>query len=155
MKHLSAADVLDISGKPMVMLGGEYTALRHVSHGIVTEYTWRNAEPVMILFKDSKLATKQGAYLIELKDAHAYANSDGNMSTDLIKHAIEAAAALGFDRNDRFAVRQIMDTILDGLPDLVAMPPAPAELQLREQIGQGNSELTFKADGKTLFEGQV
>lgn len=153
-RNMTAGEVLDISGKPMVMLGGEYTALRHVSKGIVTEYTWRGGEPVMILFKES-VATKQGAFLIELKDAFNYANSNGHMSTDLIKHAIQAAAALGYDPNDKFAVRKIMDTILDGLPDLVAMPPCPEELAKREQVGQGRNEMTLKLDGKTILEGLV
>lgn len=153
-KNMTAGELLDISGKPLVMLGGEFTALRHVSKGIVTEYTWRNGEPVMILFKDSQVA-KQGAFLIELKDAHNYANSDGHMSADLIKHAIAAAAAMGYDAHDKFAVRKIMDTILDGLADLIAMPPAPKELEKREQIGQGRNEMTLKLDGKTIFEALV
>ncbi len=154
VNHLSAQEILDISGKPMVVLGGEFTYMRHVSQGIVTEYTWRNDEPVMILFKDGK-ATRQGAYLIELKDAYRYADSNGHMSADLFKHSIEAAIALGFDRNDRYAVRKIMDTILDGLPDLLSMPPVPVELEKAESIGQGNNELSFKIDGKTMFEGLV
>ena len=155
MNHaaMHATELLDISGRPLVMLGGEYTYQRHVAEGIVTEYTWRNSEPVMILFKDG-LSTRQGCYLIELKDAYRYAESDGNPVRSIMKDARDAAVAMGYDRNDHFAVHKIVNQIVDGLPGLVAMPPVPPELEAKARP-TGNNELTFKLDGKTLFEGSV
>jgi len=153
-KNMTATELLDISGKPMVMLGGEFTVLRHVSKGIVSEYTWRDGEPVMILFKDvdGRSKTRLGAYLIELKDAFHYADSNGNPSRTLFDHAREACAAMGWDRNDKFAIFNVMTVILEGLPDLIKMPPPPAELERRESISQGKHELTLKLDGRTILE---
>lgn len=154
-KQMTAGELLDISGKPMVMLGGEHTVLRHVSRGIVSEFTWRGGEPVMILFKDTGMAGRCGAYLIELKDAFHYADSRGNPSTTLIDHSRAACAAMGWDRNDKFAVFNVMTVILEGLPDLIKMPPPPRELERREQVGGGKNELTLKLDGKTILEALV
>jgi hypothetical protein len=153
MGHMSSKELLDISGKPLVMLGGEYVAIRHVSHGIVTEFTWHDGQPCMYIFKDGRTG-KQGAYRIDLKDTFHYADSRGNPSTMLFTHAIEAAQAIGFDRNDRNAIRVVMDRILDDIPDLVEkMPPCPAELDRREN--EGSSELLVTLNGKSIFEGMI
>lgn len=153
-KQMTSTELLDITGVPLVMLGGEWTHHRHVSHGLVTEYTWRDDEPVMILFKDG-IATRQGAYLVELKDAYHYASSDGMPSPTLFEHSIDAAVALGYDRNDKSAVRKIMDAILDGLPDLLVMPPAPQEMIEAQEAGRSKAEIRLKVDGETVFEGLV
>lgn len=155
MEQMLSGQLMDISGKPMVMLGGEWTYARRRSKGIIVEYTWQKGEPVMILYKDAK-HTRVGAYIIELDDAHNYANSDGNMSVSLMAHAMEAAAAMGFDAHDRYAVRSIMDVILDNLEELITMPPAPAAMEAQEKRQAGTvGELTFKADGRTMFEGAL
>jgi len=142
--------ISDITGKPMVMLGGPFVHLQRVTGDIVSEFKWHDGEPVVILYR-AVPTTKTGAYMIELKDAHLYAASNGMPTPKLFHNAIEACRAIGF-YDDSHAVRRMMDIILDGMPDLIAMPPEPKASEDANRPAADGDELTIKLDGKTIAE---
>lgn len=146
-------DIQDINGRPMVRLGGEFLHKQRVTGDIVSEYTWHHNEPVMILYR-AVPTEKVGAYMIELKDAHHYAQSNGYPTMQLIRHSHEAAKAMGF-QGYGFEVTRIADIILDGLDDLLMMPPEPPESEKANTPEPTGSELVIKVNGETVMEKEV
>lgn len=143
-------NISDISGKPMVMLGGPFVHKHYVKGDICVEFKWHDGEPVMIMYK-AVAQTKVGAYMVEMKDAHKFANPNGHQTAQLQELCQQAHDAMGFHM-DKFAVFRIMDIILDGLGELLKMPPEPmASEESNRPVALGD-ELTVKLDGKTLFE---
>jgi hypothetical protein len=147
-------NILDITGKKMVMLGGEHVWRQRITGDVVSEFKWIDGEPHMILYR-AVPTTKTGAYLIDMNDAHKYADSrSGGPSPTLMQDAIAACKAIGF-YDDKFAVMRVMDIILDGLPDLLAMPPEPKASEIANRPTTGNDEISIKVNGQTVIEAVV
>lgn len=144
--------IMDASGKDMVILGGPHMYKRFVHGDVTTELTWINEEPHMLLYR-SNPGAKQGAFQIDINDAHRYANSrTGGPSPSLRMDCIEAAAAIGFAKHDVHGLFKVMTCILDHIDDLVKMPPEPTSSQLAHRPAQEGDELSIKVDGKTVAE---
>lgn len=138
------------SGRKMVMLGGDFYK-QYKKGDLIVEFKWVDEEPVMILYKRT-LGANSPAYMIEMKDAHQYALSNGEASKSLVcELGMQAANALGC-HNDRATAFRIIDAIVNFLPDLIKMPPAPKEIILADAPSRGEDELTIKVDGKVIAE---
>ena len=138
------------SGKLMVQLGGNYHKQFHTGD-LIIELKWVDEEPVMLIYKQV-LGANSPAAMIEHADAYKYANSDGTASKALICELAEkTAAAIGADHDLHTAYR-IIDAIMNYMPDLLMMPPAPKEIVLADAPTRGEDELTVKIDGKTIAE---
>lgn len=84
----------------------------------------RPDEPCMVLGSKGQ---RRAAWVIPLSVAHIYANSATGAPTEyLVGATIKIAQALGLSP-DKYVCRDIADAILDNLPELLAMPPAPEE----------------------------
>jgi len=145
--------LLHASGKSMVMLGGDVFDQK-VTGDIVHEYKWVDGEPVMLLYK-RVLGANTPAYMIEMKDAHQYALSNGGPTKLLLsKLCFDAAKTLRAE-NDKATLYRLIDIIVEGLDILLKMPPEPKAIEIANRPTTGHDELSMKIDGKTVFEVQV
>lgn len=138
-----------------VVIGGEKAWRKRQLGDLGIAYHWINDEPAMCLFPIRKRIADAGAYIICLSAAHQYVHSDGHPDLDyMIPAAVDAAVTMGFDRNDQFIVRRIIDAICDGMPDLVDMPPQPEDL-VEKAVKETVGELSIQLDGKQIVEQEV
>jgi hypothetical protein len=149
---LKASSLLHASGHNMVMLGG-FVYEQHTTGDIISEYKWVNGEPVMLLYKRI-LGNNTQAYMIELKDAHEFAMSNGHASKALLQTYCQDAAKALRAENDKATVFRLIDIILNGLPILIGMPPEPKEQEIANRPTSGNDEMELKINGKTICEMQ-
>lgn len=137
-----------------VLIGGEKAWKQSVKKDVVLSYQWVNGEPSMILYPKVKQSLHTGAYAICLSACHQYVNSDGYPDLDyMIPAAAKAAKVMGFEQSP-YIIRNIIDAILDGIEDLIKMPPEPAGMT-SEQHGQVVGEAAIKVDGKVIAEKEL
>lgn len=133
-----------------IIVGGPHAWKVQRQGDIVRAYHWVNGEPAMVLFPVRK-RLGAGAFVICLSMAHTYAKSNGYPSERLIVQAAKAAAIMAMDTN-KGTIHQIASVILDGIEDLVKMPPEPA-LPKKQVAAIG--EMTFKSEGKVVARAEV
>lgn len=148
--NVKKSHILHASGRQMVMLGGDVYDQR-VTGDIVSEFKWVDGEPVMLLYKRNKVSNRK-AYMVEMKDAHMFATSSGYASKELISTLCHDAAKALDSEHDKFTQFRLIDIILNGLADLLRMPPEPKALEVANRPSSGNDELCIKIDGKTVIE---
>lgn len=135
-----------------VMIGGDKAWKMRITGDIASSYQWVNGEPAMILFP-AMPGLGSGAFVICLSTAWRYANSEtGGPSAYLLHQSLLAAQVMGM-YPDKFTLNRIVDVILDGLPDLVEMPPEPVGMTAKQAEAVG--ELSIKVDGQTVREVEV
>jgi hypothetical protein len=131
-----------------VHIGGKQAYLQRITGDIVSSYQWVNEEPAMILWPAIRRTIGGGAYVICLSSAFKYTDQKY-----LIQQAVIAARQIGMDETS-FTIRRIADVILDGLGDLLAMPPTPRDWKDKE-IAENIGELLIKVDGETIAHREV
>lgn len=138
----------------MIELGGTKAWKVKLKGDVVIAYHWVNNEPAMCLYKKgAMLVNRPGAFVIPLESAFKYAESKTGMPTPYaIKRAVTAAEVMGFFP-DRSTVIRIVDAILDGLVELIEMPPEPTGLNRKDTDAVG--EILLKIGGKTVVEGEI
>lgn len=153
MGDILKSSLLHASGKEMVMLGGDVWDQR-VTGDIVSEFKWVNGEAVMLIYK-RVLGKNTQAFMIEMKDAHRFALSNGNATKELLSDLSHQAAKAVDSEFDKATIMRIIDVILDGIPDLLRMPPEPKVLEVANRPSSGHDELEIRVDGKIVMEVQV
>ena len=116
-------------------------------------FHWINGEPAMVLFPSSR-QTGLGVvpFVLPLEVAWQYADSSGHPNLlNALPAAIDAARCLGMS-SDPGTLHRIIDVIVDGIPDLVAMPPEPDWTKPRPT---GDDVLSIKRDGEVVLEAAV
>jgi hypothetical protein len=137
-----------------VMIGGPKAWKTRQTGDIGVSYQWVNDEPAMILFPARHALPGHGAYVVCLSAAFKYADSKtGGPTPYLIEAAKHAADVMGMFP-DQFTLRRIADVIVDGLPDLVDMPPEPVGFNEAEHRAIAG-EMTIRVDGQTIHEAEV
>lgn len=151
--NILKTNLLHASGQEMVMLGGD--VYEQLTKGDIThEYKWRDGEPIMLIYK-RVLGRNTPTYMIEMKDAHEYAMSNGGPTKRLLsKLCFDAAVALGVE-HDKASITRIIDVIVEGMDILLKMPPEPKAIEIANRPSTGNDELTLKIDGKIVAEVQL
>lgn len=135
-----------------VMLGGPKAWKQRTTHNIVSSFQWINNEPAMVLFPANQSRGK-GAFVICLSSAFRYANRDGYATPYLADQTRVACEVMGLfpDRHTRFRIAEI---ILDGLGELIQMPPEPTDAKVYgKETPEG--EVAVKLGGKTVIEGEL
>ena len=140
----------------MIQLGGPTAWRVHkVAGNLGVAYHWVNGKPAMCLYPLTRVMNPKrppGAYIIPLESAFKYASSDGHPDLHYCIDAAHQAAEVMQVVPTRQMIRHIVDAIVDGLPDLVVMPPEPRALKPRPQpVG----ELVVKREGETVLEREV
>ncbi len=150
---IKQSTILSPSGHNMVMLGGDVWDQR-TTGDIISEFKWVNGEPVMLIYK-RVLGNSTKAYMIELNDAHEFALSSGAPSQKLLStYCHDAAKALNSE-HDKATIIRLIDVIMDGLGDLLNMPPEPKAHEIANRPTVHGDELKITVDGKTIVEVQV
>ena len=110
-------------------------------------FQYVNTEPAMVIWSGTRQA---GAFAICLSVAHEYL--DDNY---LVFQAMAAAQQIGYHPSDKSVVSKIADLILDGLDELVRMPPEPQAAVAQREI---HAEVLLRegaADGAVLSHQQL
>lgn len=138
-------------GQPLLKRDAEW--LRRVKGDLTVSYQWiktgnfPDGIEAMVFWRN---ISPQVRFALTSAKVCDYAQSKGTAAHGLMTKAIEICEFLGYDVNsDRQSVRRLMDVILDGISDLIMMPPPPdsPEAQL-ESVGV----LTVKANGQVALE---
>lgn len=154
------SSILGPSGTPMVELGGERAWRKYVKGDVACAFQWLDLrehgersdgpEPCMVLYPSNR-RMDTGAYVIKQRNAHAYADSRGNPTPQLLGTAFKAAMTLGFDLNDRAAITRMVDVIVDAIPDLIRMPSEqPKALEVAK--ARMGIEASVKINGRLAHE---
>lgn len=136
-----------------VTLGGEKAWKVYSKGDIVVSFQWVNGEPAMILYPKNPRNLNPGAFVIMLEVAFKYSDArSGAPSPYCMGQALKAAEVMGLFP-DRFTLYRIVDAIMEGLLDLIEMPPEPTGLnqQQTEEVG----ELVVKMGGRVIHESAV
>lgn len=154
--------LLGPSGSPYVELGGERAWRQRIKGDIVVSYQWLDLQahdpsfpddgpvPCMVLFAANR-RIEAGAYTIPQRNAHAYAQPNGEPTIALIGAAMKACMTLGFDMNEKLTRYRMVDAIVEGIPDLILMPSdQPGALDIKRAT-QG-IETIVRAGGRVLHE---
>lgn len=124
--------IIGANGQQMIRLGGDHVWRSRRIADVMVEYQWHNDEPSMILYR-AVPTSKTGAFVIQMEDAHKYAESNGYPTPTLVKDAADCAVAIGLGHAKGEAYK-VATIILDGLEDLLMMPPKPAYLNKPEPL---------------------
>jgi hypothetical protein len=155
--------ILGPGGLPFVDMSGDRAWLQRTTGDIVSSFQWidlhaRNPEyeidgpvPCLCLFHAHR-HVENGCYVIPQSAAYKYAKSDGSGPTMLFFNAVALATLeLGFDKNDKAAMKRVMDVVLEGVADLIKMPgQQPDDLEVKRRIE--GIEATVKVNGKIVHQ---
>jgi hypothetical protein len=139
----------------MIELGGAKAWKVRLKGDVVVAFHYVNGEPALVLYKKPGVGTtnRPGAYIIPLESAYKYADAKSGLPTTYaIRQAVIAAEQIGFFP-DSFTVTRIIDAIVDGLIDLIEMPPEPQGMSQKQAEVVG--EMIVKCGGRTIKEGEV
>lgn len=153
--EIKKSSIVGPTGQKLVMLGGDVYEQR-ITGDIISEFKWVDGEPVMLLYK-RVLGTTGKAYMIEFKDAYRFATSSGNATKELVQSLCRDAAKALNSENDKATIFRLIDIILNGLPDLLMMPPEPKAHEIANRETSGNDELKIvdRTSGTVLIEATV
>jgi hypothetical protein len=114
-------------------------------------------EPTMFIRRRNifALSGNRGSVAIQLPKAHLYADSTtGGPTPYLLAFAIGACRELGLEPS-KMNVRALADVILDNLPDLLRMPPAPKADKFQSQTSPKVGEAVISIDGDVVAEKEI
>lgn len=134
-----------------LIIGGDKAWRKYRKGDIAIAYHWVNGEPAMVLFPGNRTASPLiTPFVIPLSVGHQYVNSDGHPNlVNAMSAAIDAARCLGM-APEMSTIHRIIDAIVEGMPDLVCMPPEPAWAQ---DVGpKVDGELSITRDGEKVVE---
>jgi hypothetical protein len=136
-----------------VMLGGEKAWKVYSKGDLVVSFQWVNGEPALILYPKNPASLNPGAFVLPLESAFKYADSKTGAPTRYcIQMANKAAEVMGLFP-DRFILHRIVDAIMEGLLDLIEMPPEPTGLNQKQ--AQEIGEIVIKNGDRTVYQGAV
>lgn len=118
-------------------------------------FHWVNGEPCMVLARANSHLMRYAAIVIEQSKAYMLADSkSGDPTMYLIEKAAEYNQILGFEFS-KGSVKKIADIIVEGIPDLLHMPPEPTSMQLTGKAEKPIGELKAVIDGKVVYDGEI
>lgn len=140
-----------------LQLGGDACwKKRRASGGLAIFYEWFEGEGAMFITRahQSALAGNRGSAAITQPQAHLYADSKTGAPTPrLIQFAAKACTEIGLEAS-RMNIKAIADAIVDGLEDLVRMPPEPAGRKAKSGKPEGEIAL-LDGMGRSLVSGEL
>ena len=133
-----------------LIIGGDKAWRKYRKGDIAIAYHWVNGEPAMVLFPGNRTASPLiTPFVIPLSVGHQYVNSDGHPNlVNAMAAAIEAAQCLGM-APEMSTIHRIIDAIVEGMQDLVCMPPEPDWADTTPKV---DGELSILRDGEKVAE---
>ena len=135
-----------------VILGGE-TAWKVAKRGeFVVSHQWISGEPAMCVYRHARRTPDAGALVVRLQDCHKWADPvTGSVNPDYaVPMTVRALSIMGGFPTST-AAGALMDTVLMGIPDLIAMPPEP----IRKPQGPAIADAILRVDGEVVREEEV
>jgi len=118
---------------------------------LVIAYHWINGEPAMCLYPLRK-RLGSAVYAIPMARAHEFVNRKGYPTPYLAEASVKAAIVMAMEQ-DKSTLYRIRDVILDGMEDLIKMPPDPQQFSAAAQKAIG--EATLFVNGKKSVTGEI
>lgn len=138
-----------------IVVGGEKAWKVRRKGDIVVAFHWVNREPAMVLFPaQPSVVAKPSAFCVALTAAYKYAQRNGYPTKYCVEQAAKAAVLMGLEP-ERTTVFRIADAILEGIQDLIEMPPEPVAFERDRKRGAVVGEATFMSDGQKVAEMEV
>lgn len=138
-----------------VVVGGKNAWRQKRKGDIFVAFHWINGEPAMVLFPARPNTLGAGAFVVCMSAAHKYATPAGYPTKYCIEQSAKAVALMGM-YSDRFTIHRIADAILEGIEDLLDMPPEPVVFRKEDdQRGRVIGDMSFSVDGKRVAEREV
>lgn len=141
-----------------LLLGGERCWKKRVaSGGLAVFYEWFEGEATLFLTRRDKfgLSGNRGSAAIAQGQAYLYADSTSGAPTmRLMEFAGKACSELGLEPS-RMNVKAIADAIIDGLEDLIRMPPEPTHRQFTGKNERPVGEMDLMVDGERVISTEV
>lgn len=138
-----------------VMLGTEKAWRVYRKGDLVASFQWLNGEPAMFIYPAIPLARGASAFALPLPAAHQWALSNGHPNLPhAVPTAVNALNAMGM-LVTRDAVRRFIDLVLDGIHELIAMPPESTSHHVEQAAADTLGELHIAAGGRTIIEGEA
>lgn len=130
-------------------------------HGeLAVAYHWvgsggNDPEPTMCIYP-AVPSRGAGVVMIGISAAYKYADPRSGEPTDYLLHqTIPFAKHMGMVMTSS-TLRKIADVIVDGLPDLIAMPPEPYDFEAERRKAEGKvGEMRVIANGEVVAEAEV
>ena len=135
----------------MILLGGETAwQVRRVGP-MVLSYQWLDGKPAMFVYPESR-PNGYGALCIPLASAHLWAKPDGYPDLNhAIPTAMKAAPTMGVVVS-KPGIHMIVDAVIEGIPDLLRMPPEPPRQPKPSPV---LGEVSIKEGGRTISEREI
>jgi hypothetical protein len=141
-----------------LMLGGERCwKKRRAKGGLAIFYEWFEGKATLFITREhqSALSGNKGSCAIAQDCAWMYADSKTGAPTQrLIAFAMQACVELGLEPS-RMNVKAIADAVVDGLEDLLRMPPEPTHKQFTGKMERPLGEIDLKVDGQTVVSTEI
>lgn len=161
--------VLSPSGEPMFSVGGNHSYKTAVKHGYVVSLEWiaigRHVRAAMCIWPASNVFVTgegQGIWTItrncitDFVGFNAQDKCTGGPSEHCFREAREALPLLGKDKNDKYALHELVDVVVTFAPELVLMPATPKHVRKAlEAPEMWDLTATNKDTGKVLHEASV
>lgn len=161
---MSELTLLGPTARPMVCFGGINAWRQRVIRGVHCSFQWLDlrqhgfedtadhaAVACLCLYRPHVLGCEP--FVIPQPMAFLYGTRDGKPTAQLFAAALNAIEGLGFDGRDRQAWRQVIDIIIEGLPDLILMPSEPPERSdATIKAAIAGIEATAKINGRVINE---
>lgn len=137
-----------------IVIGGDSAWKVRRKGDVCIAYHWIAGEPAIVLYLYPRFAALSTAktvpYVLPLASAHELVSERDNVNSRALLAKCSKAAELMGRAGDFATIKQLADILLDGLDDLIRMPPEPAHLECK-QTPVGEAKLMV--DGKTVAEG--
>jgi hypothetical protein len=141
-----------------IMLGGERCWKKRVaSGGLSVFYEWFEGEATMFITRRDKfgISGNRGSAAIAQGQAYLYADSKtGAPTMRLMLFAGQACTELGLEPS-RMNMKAIADAIVDGLEDLLRMPPEPTHKAVTGKDPRPVGELSLIAGGREVISTEI
>ena len=134
-----------------IVVGGEKAWKVTKKGDIAVAFHWINGEPAMVLFPARPNTLGASAFCVALSAAFKYALPNGYPTPYCVQQAARAVALMGMF-SDRFTIHRVADAILEGIEDLLDMPPEPTAHRPK---GRAVGEVTLTSGGRVVAEGTI
>lgn len=140
-----------------LMVGGDDAWKVHRTGELVVAFHWvgsggNDPEPTMCLYP-AHPSRKAGVVMIGLSAAYKYVDSrSGDPTPYLVQQCVPFSEHMGMVITSG-TLRKIANTVVDFIPDLLAMPNEPDELDAIRRAKEGKvGEMSIIANGEKVLE---
>jgi hypothetical protein len=122
-----------------------------------TTDTLGEGEPTMFITRANRFALSGNRSAVAIPMAQGYLHADsktGGPTPHLLMFCVGGCKELGLEPS-RMNIRHLADAIVDNLPDLLRMPPAPSKDKFKSRSNVPIGEAKVMLDGEVIRETEV